>query len=230
MKKEIKTIKDIVSMIDISAVRAESTWNEIEDILEAAKEYPFICIFSMSGMIDRIRPYLTEIPETGLGGIVGFPSGGETVEAKLFEAQQLKEKGCDEIDMVLNIGKLKSGMLEDVKEEICLVRTAVAPLPLKVIMEVVLLTDDEIRQASRIIRDAGASFVKTGTGWAGATTNHHIEVIKKEIGDTIPLKVAGGVRTLDVLLEMYQMGVSRFGIGYRSALHIVEEAKKRGFV
>lgn len=217
-------------MIDISAVRAESTWNELEDILKAAKEYPFICIFSMPGMIDRIRPYLAEIPDVGLGGIVGFPSGGETLEAKLFEAQQLKEKGCSEIDMVMNIGKLKSGMLEEVQEEICKVRAIVAPLPLKVIMEVILLTDEEIRQASRIIRDAGASFVKTGTGWAGATGNHHIEVIKKEIGDTIPLKVAGGVRTLDVLLEMYQMGVSRFGIGYRSALHIIEEAKKRGFV
>lgn len=100
------TIKEIASMIDISAVRAESTWNEIEDILNAAKKYPFICIFSMPSMIDRILPYMNEIPETKLGGIVGFPSGGETLETKLFQARQMKEKGCDEVDMVLNIGKL----------------------------------------------------------------------------------------------------------------------------
>ena len=85
-------------------------------------------------------------------------------------------------------------------------------------MEVVLLTDEEIAMAARIIRDAGASFAKTGTGWAGATTEHHIEVIKAEVGDTIPLKVAGGVRSLDTLLKMRDMGVSRFGIGYKSAL------------
>lgn len=101
----------------------------------------------------------------------------------------MKEKGCDEVDMVLNIGKLKSGMLDEVKDEIVKVRAAVSPLPLKVILEVVLLTDEEIRQASRIVRDSGAAFVKTGTGWAGATTNHHIEVIKEAVGDTIPLKV-----------------------------------------
>lgn len=226
----MKTIQEIASIIDISAVRAESTWAEIQNILAAAKKYPFICLFSMPGMIDRIRPHLVEIPGVKLGGIVGFPSGGETLETKLFEARQMKEKGCDEVDMVLNIGKLKSGMLDEVKDEIVKVRAAVSPLPLKVILEVVLLTDEEIRQASRIVRDSGAAFVKTGTGWAGATTNHHIEVIKEAVGDTIPLKVAGGVRSLDTLLEMWNMGVSRFGIGYKSAIHILEEAQKRGFV
>ena len=103
-------------------------------------------------------------------------------------------------------------------------------LTLKVIMEVVLLTDEEIATAARIIRDAGASFAKTGTGWAGATTEHHIEVIKAAVGDTIPLKVAGGVRSLDTLLKMRDMGVSRFGIGYKSALHIMQEAEERGWV
>ena len=217
------TIKEIASMIDISAVRAESTWNEIEDILQATRKYPFICIFSMPSMLDRIFPYRKEIPNLRIGGIVGFPSGGETLETKLFEAKQLKEKGCDEIDMVLNIGKLKSGFLEEVKAEIEQIKAVVSPLPLKVIMEVVLLTDEEIAMAARIIRDAGASFAKTGT-------EHHIEVIKAAVGDTIPLKVAGGVRSLDTLLKMRDMGVSRFGIGYKSALHIMQEAEERGWV
>lgn len=96
-------------------------------------------------------------------------------------------------------------------------------------MEVVLLTDEELTKASSIVRDAGASFVKTGTGWAGATTEHHIEVIKKAVGDTIPLKVAGGVRSLDTLLKMKEMGVSRFGIGYKSALQIMKQAEERGW-
>ena len=184
----------------------------------------------MPSMLDRILPYRKEIPNLRIGGIVGFPSGGETLETKLFEVKQLKEKGCDEIDMVLNIGKLKSGFVEEVKDEIEQIKAVVSPLPLKVIMEVVLLTDEEIAMAARIIRDAGASFAKTGTGWAGATTEHHIEVIKAEVGDTIPLEVAGGVRSLDTLLKMRDMGVSRFGIGYKSALHIMQEAEERGWV
>ena len=147
----MKTIQEIASIIDISAVRAESTWAEIQNILAAAKKYPFICLFSMPGMIDRIRPHLAEIPGVKLGGIVGFPSGGETLETKLFEARQMKEKGCDEVDMVLNIGKLKSGMLDEVKDEIVKVRAAVSPLPLKVILEVVLLTDEEIRRVEHIV-------------------------------------------------------------------------------
>ena len=225
--KRKMTIEEIATMIDISAVRAESTWDEIENILAAAGKYPFICLFSMPGMIDRIKGRMGEIPATKLGGIVGFPSGGETAEAKLFEAVQLKEKGCDEIDMVMNIGKLKSGMFDEVKAEIREIRAAIAPLPLKVIMEAALLTDREIDAAARIIRDAGASFVKTGTGWAGPTTEHHIEIIKNAVGDSIPLKVAGGVRSLDVLLRMRAMGVSRFGIGYKSALRIMEEAERK---
>ena len=230
MREEKMTIENIAAMIDISAVRAESTWEEIENILEAAGKYPFVCLFSMPGMIDRLKGRMAEIPATKLGGIVGFPSGGETSEAKLFEAVQLKEKGCDEIDMVLNIGKLKSGMSDEVEEEIRRIRAAIDPVPLKVIMEAVLLTDREIEAAARIIRDAGASFVKTGTGWAGPTTERHIEIIKNAVGDSIPLKVAGGVRSLDTLLRMKAMGVSRFGIGYKSALHIMEEAEQSGVV
>ena len=223
------TIKELASMIDISAVRAESTWNEIEDILNAAQRYPFICIFSMPSMIDRILPYMPQIPETKLGGIVGFPSGGETLESKLFEAKQMKEKGCNEVDMVMNIGKLKSGFYSEVQDEIEQIRKVVSPLPLKVIMEVALLTDEELKKAATIVRDAGASFAKTGTGWAGATTEHHIEIIKSAVGDTIPVKVAGGVRSLDTLLKLKDMGVSRFGIGYKSALKIMQEAEERGW-
>lgn len=200
------TIKEIASMIDISAVRAESTWNEIEDILQATRKYPFICIFSMPSMLDRILPYRKEIPNLRIGGIVGFPSGGETLETKLFEVKQLKEKGCDEIDMVLNIGKLKSGFVEEVKDEIEHIKAVVSPLPLKVIMEVVLLTDEEIATAARIIRDAGASFVKTGTGWAGATTEHHIILCKK------PKNVDGYERT--------ESNCIRFGNGRYQSLPV----------
>lgn len=218
------TSHEIARMIDISAVRAESTQQEVNDIIAGAIQHNFVCVFSMPGMLSEVTRQLREYPQIEIGGIVGFPSGGETVTSKVFQANELKAMGCTEIDMVLNIGKLKSGLLEEVAEEIRQVKQAVYPLPLKVIMEVVLLTDEEICQASSLILESGADFIKTGTGWAGATTLHHIRLIKQTVGDAIQLKVAGGVRSLHTLLEMHRLGVSRFGIGYQAALKIMEES------
>lgn len=215
----------IAQLIDISAVRADSTWNEIEQIIEASKKYPFICIFTMPSMIEKYADAVKALPQTGLGGIVGFPSGGDTTSMKVAQAKELVAAGCDEVDMVMNVGKLKSGFYDEVKSDILAIKEAVAPLPLKVIMEVCLLSDEEISKASEIIRDCGVAYLKTGTGWAGATTMHHIDVIKQAVGDTIPLKVAGGVRDLSTLLEMKSKGVSRFGIGYKSAIKIMEECE-----
>ena len=219
--------REIARLIDISAVRADSTRQDVEDIIDGAIKHNFICVFPMPGMLPLVFEKLKDHPQIGIGGVVGFPSGGETTASRQFQAKELKEAGCNEIDMVLNIGKLKSGMLNDIEDEIRQIKAAVSPLPLKVIMEVVLLTDEEIKTASSIILKAGADYIKTGTGWAGATTLHHINLIKETVGDAIKLKVAGGVRTLDTLQEMYQMGVSRFGIGYKSALSIMEECINR---
>lgn len=216
--------EEIAQLIDISAVQADSCLEEIEDILLSARKYKFICVFVMPGMLPRVTERLKDIPDVMAGGIVGFPSGGETTPAKVFQATELKALGCNEIDMVLNIGKLKSGLYNEVKEDILRVKEAVSPLPLKVIMEVALLTDNEIIKAASIIKACDAAFIKTGTGWAGATTLHHIRLIKETVGESIKLKVAGGVRSLETLLEMHEMGVSRFGIGYKSAVKIMEES------
>lgn len=218
---------EIARLIDISAVRADSTYQDVQDIIAGALKHQFICVFPLPGLLPVVFEKLKGHPEIGIGGVVGFPSGGETTSSKLAQAQELKDAGCNEIDMVLNIGKLKSGMLADVEDEIRQIKAVVSPLPLKVIMEVVLLTDDEIRTASSIILKAGADYIKTGTGWAGTTTLDHIRLIKETVGDAIKLKVAGGVRTLDTLQEMYRMGVTRFGIGYKAALNIMEESINR---
>lgn len=221
------TVYDIARLIDISAVRADSTKTDVDNVIKAAKDNQLICVFSMPSFASYVVEQMNETFGVEIGGVVGFPSGAETTSAKLFQAKEMKAAGCTEIDMVLNIGKLKSGMYDDVLAEIKAVREVVAPLPLKVIMEVALLTDEEIVKASLLIRDGGATFVKTGTGWAGATTFEHVKLIKDTVGDSIRLKVAGGVRDLDTLIKMYEMGVSRFGIGYKSVLDIIEEAKKR---
>ncbi len=219
--------EQIARMVDISAVKSDSATPEIEKIIEGAIKHNFICVFAMPSFSKMVIDKLTPYPSVKVGGIVGFPSGGETTAAKVFQAKELVSLGCDEVDMVLNVGKLKSGLIDEVFEDIKAVRAAAQGVLFKVIMEVVLLTDEEIQIASKLIRDAGADFVKTGTGWAGATTMHHVRLIKEAVGDTIKLKVAGGVRDLDTLLEMHAAGVSRFGIGHVSALKIMEDAQNR---
>lgn len=218
---------ELARLIDISAVRAESTLAEVNQIIDVAKKYNFICVFSMPSMLPYVFAGLKGTDGIGVGGIVGFPSGGDTTESKVRQALDLKNQGCNEIDMVMNIGKLKSGLFEDVLQDIKRVKETVCPLPLKVIIEVPLLDDGEIVKAASIVLESGADFVKTGTGWAGATDMHHVELIKRTVGDRIKLKVAGGVRKLETLEAMYKAGVSRFGIGYKSALSIIQECINR---
>lgn len=216
---------EVAKLIDISTVRSDSTLAEVNEVMAAAKEHKFICVFVMPSMVDKIKDEMATPEMDGVlyGGVVGFPSGAETTECKVFQAEQLKAKKCDEIDMVINIGKLKSGLLDEVREDIIKVREVVSPLPLKVIIEVAVLTDEEIVTAAKIVQECGATFVKTGTGWKGSTTLHHVKLIKDTVGDSILLKVAGGVRDLKTLMEMHEMGVSRFGIGCGAALSIMDE-------
>ena len=215
--------EEIARMVDISAVRADSTAAEIKEIAQAARKYGFICAFAMPSLTGYLKQEL-EGSNVLLGGVVGFPSGSESTASKVFQAMELKATGCNEIDMVINIGMLKSGITDEVIADIEAVKEAVEPLPLKVIIEVSLLTDEEIARAARIVRDARADYVKTGTGWQGATTMRHIELIKNAVGDAVKLKVAGGVRDLETVKRMNIAGVSRFGIGYRSAISIMQES------
>jgi deoxyribose-phosphate aldolase len=214
--------KELASMIDISAVRADSTMEEVRQIVHLARKYRFLAVFTLPSMSSYAKELLAKEKGILLGGTVGFPSGGSTTPAKAFEAQELIDAGCDELDMVINIGKLKSALYDDVAEDIGQIVSLASPLPVKVILEVSLLTQDEICEGAKIVRDSGARFIKTGTGWGGPTTFDHIRAIKNAVNDDIALKVAGGVRNLDVLLKMWEMGVSRFGVGYRSAMNIIE--------
>lgn len=215
------TSGQIARMIDISSVKTESCRQDVIDIIDAAKRFNLICVFPMPAFLDFTIDQLKGCDNILVGGVVGFPSGGETTASKVFQAKENIEKGCDEIDMVMNVGKLKSGLYSEVIEDIRAVKGVVGSTPLKVIIEVALLTDAEIVEASKIVRDSGASFVKTGTGWAGGTTLEHVQLIVDTVGGEIPIKVAGGVRDLETLTKMHSMGVTRFGIGREAAINIM---------
>jgi len=155
---------------------------------------------------------------------VGFPSGAHSTAIKVAEAREQLAAGAVELDMVINVGMLRSGRDSFVEEDIRAVANAAGAVPLKVILEAHYLTDDEIVRGSRLAVRAGAAFVKTGTGWAptGATL-HNVRLIKSAVGESARVKAAGGVRDLKTVVEMIRLGVSRFGVGLATGAKILDE-------
>lgn len=229
MLGESLTVVSIARMMDLSAVQAENDAQYIRQMVEKAKEYRCIAVYPLPAWIPFTRDSLG--PDSGilLGGPVGFPSGGHTTAMKVAEARELIEMGCGELDMVLNIGQLRSGLNQDVYKDIRAVVEAADPVPVKVIMECHHLTRDEILTACDVSMKAEAAWVKTGTGWppTGATVER-VRLIKQHVGDAIQVKAAGGVRDLETLTALYEAGARRFGVGLNSALKIFKQMAAAG--
>lgn len=219
-------IDNLNRMIDISAVKTNVTVEEIKAMVEFAIKENLICVFGMPCYIPMISELLKDYDNINVGGVVGFPSGAEPTKVKVYQTKYAIENGADEIDMVINVGYLKSKMYDEVLEDIKAVVDAAGNKFVKVILEVGYLSDEEIFKGASLVLKSGAKFVKTGTGWSGIpTTLNHIEIIKKAVGNNIQIKAAGGVSDYDTLCKMHEMGVTRFGLGRSSITKIFEEMK-----
>ena len=223
------TTHDIARMMDASAVRAESDETEVRALADCVRKYQCIAAFTLPGFTPLIHDLLADAPDIRIGGVVAFPSGGHATSIKTAEAHELARAGCDELDMVINVGMLRSGKWQYVEDDIRSVAEASDGAPVKVILECHHLSDDEIRKGCELCVKAGAAFVKTGTGWAptGATVEN-IALMKSCVGDAIGVKAAGGIRNLDTLLELYRQGARRFGVGLKSIGEILEDCAARG--
>lgn len=228
-RKEILTKEDIGFMMDPSVLKLDTTIHDVEHMVEVCKKYGCGTCFCWPCYYPRLVELLEDAEVTKFGTSLGFPTGQETTETKVFLANQFMALEPATNDMQMNVGWLKAGLDDLVYEDIKAVREATPGVPLKVIMEVMLLTDDEIRRACELAIRAGADYVKTGSGFsANPTTIHHVKVIMDTIGDRAKLKVAGGVRDLNTLLKMYKLGACRFGIGCASAEKILAEVDALG--
>jgi deoxyribose-phosphate aldolase len=218
------TAKEIARMIDISCVRTTSSKADIEEMVVAARRYGFGQVSVNQCFIPYTQELLQGISNVRVVGNVSFPSGSDSTSLKVAQAKEMLAAGCDEIDMVMNIGKLRSQELDEVEADVKAVIETVHPVPLKVIIEVMYLTREETEQACSICVRSGADFVKTGTGWADrATTLEDVRLVKSFVGDHIKIKASGGIRDLDMLTQMYQAGARRFGVNLKSAIKIIEE-------
>ena len=214
----------LARMMDLSAVRTDVDLDEIRRLAELCRRYGCICAFAMPCYVPELVRLRADAPEVGVGGVVGFPSGANSTATKVAEACEQRDQGVVELDMVMNVGLLRSGCDEAVESDIRAVVEAARPLPVKVILEAHYLSDDQIVRGSRIAVRGGAAFVKTGTGWAetGATLKN-VQLIKSAVGDAAGVKAAGGVRDLTTVVEMVRLGVTRFGVGLVSGQKILDE-------
>lgn len=206
------TYERVAKTIDHSLLRPELTLADVREGCELAARYDVASVC--------VRPADVVLAGDLLGGtrvavgtVIGFPHGSHLTETKVYEAQRALEQGAAELDMVINIGWLRSGEDARVQDDIAaVVRAAEGRALVKVILENAYLTKGEIVRGSQAVEAAGADFVKTSTGFApGGATIEDLRLMRASVSPRVRVKAAGGVRTLDVLLEVMSVGVDRVG-------------------
>ncbi len=205
--------RDIAKAIDHSLLRPELDDAFVEDGCRLAAEYDVASVCVRPADVARAAAILAGT-DVAVGTTVGFPHGNHLTETKVFEARRALDQGATELDMVLQIGALKSGRDADVQADIAAVVDVAhaADAIVKVIFENAYLTDDEKIRACHLSEAAGADFVKTSTGFAPSGATHDdLRLMRANVSDRVRVKAAGGVRTLDGLLEVMALGVSRIG-------------------
>lgn len=181
-------MKNIAQYIDHTLLAANATVNDIKQLCAEAAEHHFASVCVNTGYVPLASECLKN-SNVMVCCVVGFPLGACLTEAKAFEAAEAVRRGANEVDMVINVGMLKSGDLEFVRQDIAAVLAACGEATLKVILETCLLTDDEITQVCEICRTLNVGFVKTSTGFSTmGATEHHVALMRKVVGDKIGLK------------------------------------------
>lgn len=208
-------------MIDHTLLKPEATREQIKKICDEALEYNFksVCV----------NPYWVNFASEILKGsevyvctVIGFPLGANTSLLKSFETEEAVKNGASEIDMVLNVGLLKSKEYDLVEEDIKAVVKSTKGKLVKVILETCLLSDEEIIKACELSMEAGVDFVKTSTGFnsEGATT-HAVKIMRETVGDKLGVKASGGIRDLKKSMDMIDNGASRLGVS--AGIDIIKE-------
>ena len=215
----------VAALIDHTLLKPDATRTEIEKLCREAAEFGFatVCVNPAWVALSAVRLRGTSV---GVCSVVGFPLGATTLDVKQFETRRAIYDGATEIDMVINVGALKSGDLRTVERDIAAVVEPCRQCGVlsKVIIEAVLLTDEEKVAACTLSKAAGADFVKTSTGFAaGGATAADVALMRRVVGAEMGVKAAGGVRDLQGLNAMVAAGASR--VGASAGVKIVQEAK-----
>ena len=205
-------MKPLNKYIDHTLLKAVATETDIIQLCEEAKQYNFFSVCVNSAFVPLANKFLAN-EEVSICSVVGFPLGAMDSDSKAFEAKTAIANGADEIDMVINVGFLKSRDYNAVLEDIIKVKTAIGDKVLKVILETCYLTKDEIVKACELCVEAKADFVKTSTGFGtGGATLADVKTMKKTVKDQAKVKASGGIRDYETAMHFIDLGVDRLGV------------------
>lgn len=209
---------DLARMIDHTLLRADATDADFRAHCAMAKVLGVGTVCVSPWAVPIALEVLTDTGIT-IGSVVGFPFGHESAAEKSAETQVLRAAGTQEFDMVLNVGALRSGSYDVVRDDIRGVVEAAEGRIVKVILETCYLTDAEIERACALVEEAGAHFVKTSTGFAGGgATLAHVALMRRVVGDRLGVKAAGGIRDRETALAMIRAGANRIGTSSAAAI------------
>jgi len=219
------SVAAVAALIDHAILRPELTMAEVDLACAEAAAHR---VFSVCVRPNDVRRAVSALAGSGVevGTVIGFPLGSTSTVAKVAESRQALDDGASELDMVLQIGRLRSGLLDEVEADIAAVVDVVGSLPVKVILETAFLTPDEIVAGCLAAERAGAVFVKTSTGFAGrGASDEDVRLMRETVGPSVQVKASGGIRDLDTLLRFRALGATRIGTSATAA--ILDELEKR---
>ena len=202
--------EEILRHVDHTLLSQGATWEDIREICEDSLKYHTASICIPPVYVRNAREYLGN--RGRICTVIGFPNGYATTECKEFETRDAVANGADEIDMVIHVGSVKAGRYDLVEEEIRRLRGVCSGRVLKVIIETCLLTEEEKIRMCRVVTDAGADYIKTSTGFAGAgATFEDVQLFAANIGPNVKIKAAGGIRSFEDAERFLKLGADRLG-------------------
>ena len=206
-------IEKILSMVDHTLLKQESTWEQIKSLCDDAIKYNTASVCIPPSFVKQAKEYMIEQgADIAICTVIGFPNGYNTTNVKWFETKDAVINGADEIDMVINIGWVKDGRYEDILNEIDKVKEACDGRLLKVIIETCLLTDEEKVKMCEVVSNSKADYIKTSTGFSkvGATFDD-VKLMEEHMISTKKIKAAGGISSIDDAQKFIELGASRLG-------------------
>ena len=206
-------MKELLAKCDHTLLQQTSTWEQIKNLCDEGIRYGCATVCIPPVFVAQASQYLkSQKAKVGVCTVIGFPNGYNTTKVKVYETEQAILDGADEIDMVINIGWVKEGRYEDVKNEIASIKAACHGKLLKVIIETCLLTDAEKIALCKAVSESGAEYIKTSTGFSktGATPAD-IALLKANVSRRVKVKAAGGISSLDDADLFLKLGASRLG-------------------
>ena len=203
-------MKKILSMVDHTLLKQESTWEQIKEICDDGMKYETASVCIPPAFVKQTKEYVGD--KLQICTVIGFPNGYNTTAVKCFETEDAVKNGADEIDMVINIGWVKDEKWNELLEEIQAVKAACHGKLLKVIIETCLLTDDEKVKMCEIVSASGAEYIKTSTGFStGGATREDVALFADNVKPGVKIKAAGGISSIKDAEDFVALGADRLG-------------------